>query len=49
VAASGATATVQVRHLQGNGHGPAVPGLQPAGATIDGQQDVDALLAALGM
>jgi chemotaxis protein CheZ len=38
-----------VRNLQGNGHGPVVPGVQADGAAVSGQQDVDALLAALGM
>ncbi len=34
---------------QGNGHGPAIPGLEQHKAAVSGQQDVDALLAALGM
>jgi chemotaxis protein CheZ len=42
-------APANVRNLQGNGHGPLVPGLQAAGPAVSGQQDVDALLAALGM
>lgn len=38
-----------LRTLQGNGHGPGVSDLQPAGAAASGQQDADALLAALGL
>jgi chemotaxis protein CheZ len=37
------------RSLQGNGHGPVIPGLKSGGAAVTGQQDVDALLANLGM
>ena len=39
---------VRRRSLQGNGHGPAIPGIR-APAAVNGQQDVDALLANLGM
>lgn len=45
-AANGATAP---RNHLGNGHGPVVPGVQAQAASVSGQQDVDALLAALGM
>jgi chemotaxis protein CheZ len=37
-----------VHSLQGNGHGPVVPGLKASSAVSD-QDDVDALLANLGM
>ena len=46
-AAGGARAPA--RNLQGNGHGPAIPGIGQPAAAVSGQQDVDALLAALGM
>jgi chemotaxis protein CheZ len=50
VAGQPAESPEAARNLQGNGHGPVVPGIQShAAAAVSGQQDVDALLAALGM
>jgi len=48
-AANGAHAAPAERNHQGNGHGPVVPGIGHQAAAVSGQQDVDALLAALGM
>jgi len=48
VGGGGGVASITRNH-QGNGHGPAIPGIGAPAAAVSGQQDVDALLAALGM